>query len=75
MLRLTLAVSVLVAFACVCQLDSPASASSTRLAAKCIGQDPCPACKTCTNCSHCRNGKTCGACKPTKKMLVANVCM
>ena len=75
MLRLTLAVFVLVAFACVCWLEPQASAPATTLAAKCTGKDPCTACSNCEKCSYCKNGKTCGACKPTKKMLAANVCM
>ena len=43
--------------------------------AKCVGADPCLACKSCEKCSHCRGGKTCGACKkPEKKTMAQATC-
>lgn len=36
---------------------------------KCVGADPCLACKNCAGCQHCKkNGGMCGACKPTTRM-------
>ena len=36
------------------------------IAAKCVGADPCQACKNCSSCKHCKGGGSCGACKKKK---------
>lgn len=36
------------------------------IAAKCVGADPCMACKNCSSCKHCKGGGSCGACKKKK---------
>jgi hypothetical protein len=43
-----------------------------KLAATCVGADPCLACANCKSCKHCRNGGQCGTCKP--KGLAAATC-
>lgn len=51
------------------------TASPGDVVAKCVGADPCRACKSCEKCSYCRGGKTCGACKkPEKKSLAQATC-
>lgn len=43
-----------------------ASRPPSPIGRKCVGADPCTACKNCAGCQHCKkNGGTCGACKPT----------
>ena len=65
-MRALVVTSLLAAFATLAaNLSTPAPAA-TLLAAKCVGADPCLACKNCHNCKHCKGGGTCGTCKPKK---------
>lgn len=34
---------------------------------KCVGADPCLACKNCSSCKYCKAGGTCGTCKPATR--------
>lgn len=70
MIRIAIAAALLSAFASVQEFVQTPHA----LAAKCVGADPCVACRNCEKCSYCKNGKTCGACKPKKPVLASGIC-
>jgi len=73
MLRLCLAFFMLAGLAIAASSAQPWSGSDA-VASKCVGADPCRACKSCEHCAYCRGGKTCGACKPAKKTLAEATC-
>lgn len=73
-MRLLCAFLLLAGLAAVSRSALP-NASPGDVVAKCVGADPCRACKSCERCSYCRGGKTCGACKkPEKKSPAQATC-
>ena len=65
-MRLVVAASCLIAFACLAATWPAASPLPEQMAGKCVGADPCLACKTCRSCKHCKGEGSCGACKSKK---------